>query len=76
MNTLATIELARHEQEARVQHAMHVRAVKAYRRDHPVEHHRRARVATLLRRLAVRVEGRSKAAPRPLAAAGGQLSTR
>jgi len=68
MNTLVTLELARHEQEARVRRAIHVRALKAYQRDHRVEHHRRERIATLLRRLAARIDGR--------AAAAGRLSTR
>jgi len=63
MNTLVTLELARHEQEARVRHAMHVRALKAYRRDHPVEHHRRERVASLLRRWATRIDGRTSTSP-------------
>jgi hypothetical protein len=77
MNTLATVELARHQQEARVQHAMHVRAVKAYRRDHPIQHHRRARAAGLLRRLAARVEGRAAVASTPcVAAPARQFSTR
>lgn len=76
MNTLATLEIARHEQEARVRHAMHVRALKAYRHDHPVKRHRRASLATLLRRLAARVEGRSEAAAAPYVAAGRQLGTR
>jgi hypothetical protein len=77
MNTIVTAELARHEQEARVRHALHVRALKAYRREHPIEHHRRARVATLLRRLAARVEGRATVAPAPrVAAPARQLGTR
>jgi hypothetical protein len=77
MNTFATVELAHHEQEARVRHAMHVRAVKAYQREHPIQHHRRAGVATLLRRLAARVEGRATAAPTPCVTAPvRQFSTR
>ncbi len=63
MNTLVTLEIARHEQEARVRHAMHARALKAYRADHPVEHHRRHRLASLLHRLAARVDGNNHAAP-------------
>jgi hypothetical protein len=59
MNTLLTLEVARHEQEARVHHAMHVRALKAYRRDHPVEHRGSARIALMLRRWATRIDGRT-----------------
>lgn len=68
MNTLVTLEIARHEQEARARHAMHVRALKAYQRDHPVEHHRRLRIASILRRWATRIDGRTSAAPAPRAA--------
>jgi len=32
MNALVTLEIARHEQEARVRRAMHLRALKAYQR--------------------------------------------
>jgi hypothetical protein len=77
MNTLVAFELARHEQEARIRHAMHVRAVKAYRRDHPVEHYRRQRVAALLRRWATRLDGRTATALAPRGAGSvRRLSTR
>ena len=77
MNTLVTLELARHEQEARVRRAMHVRALKAYQRDHRVEHHRRERIATLLRRLAARIDSRTAAAPAPrVAVPASRLGTR
>jgi hypothetical protein len=62
MNTFATVEIARHEQEARVRHAMHVRALKAYQREHPVQHQRREKLAALLRSWATRIDGRTTAA--------------
>ena len=77
MNALVTLEIARHEQEARVRRAMHMRALKAYQRDHPVEHHWRERIATLLRRLAARIDGRTATAPTPrVATPARRLSTR
>lgn len=61
MNTLATSELARTRQDARVQHAMHVRALKDYRRSTRGTRDGRARIASILRRLATRLDGRAAA---------------
>jgi hypothetical protein len=76
MNTLTTLEIAHTEQAARVQHAMHLRALRTYQRENPVEHHRRALIASLLRRLATRLDGRTAAAPGPRIAPGRRLTTR
>lgn len=81
MNTLVTFEIARHEQDARVRHAMHVRALKSYRRDHPVRAHRRQRFAALLHRCAAWIDDHPAAAPETCSApgdagSGRRLSTR